>query len=312
MPDSLRSAMPPPGTLPAGQPVDLGLLADLPTLPLRAKYLAESYLIGRHRSPLKGSSVEFTEYRPYMLGDDLRHVDWRYYARTDNLAVKQYEEETQLRVYLVLDASSSMAYRSRPGLLTKLDFARVVLAASCLLARRQQDAFSVTLADSGLRDYLPPRASSSHFHHVVSMLDREAPGGPTDLGGCLLSLAELMSRRSLVIIASDFYDQPEGLEEALRRLRYDRHDIIALHVLDPMEVDFDADARAEFVDMETGEKLPVSTPEMRAAYLKEFRAFQQELSDQLIQYGADYQVLRTDEPPTQALGAYLAHRNHFL
>ncbi len=304
-----RRTSPPALPLP---PLDMALLADLPSLELQARYTVEGFLSGRHRSPQKGSSVEFAEYRDYQFGDDLRRVDWRLYARTDRLHVKQFEEETQMRVFLVLDTSGSMDFRSRPRLLRKIEFARVVLAAIGLIAQRQRDAFGLALAGTEMSDYLPPRASVAHWRKLVGKLDTVRPTGQASLATTLESLAELIPPRSLVVIASDFYDEPAVLEPALRRLRYDHHDLIGLHVLDPQEIDFDLDSSGTFVDAESGAWLKLDAPAARANYLKRFGAFCAGLDDLFHATGGEVVRLRTDAPPVAALTAYLGSREQRL
>ena len=293
-------------------PLDLGLLADLPGLELQARYTAEGFLSGRHRSPQKGSSVEFAEYRDYQFGDDLRRVDWRLFARTDRVHVKQFEEETQLRVFLVLDTSGSMDYRSRPTVLRKIEFARVALAAVGLIAQRQRDAFGLALAGTELADYLPARSSAAHWRKLVGKLDNVRPAGQASLAAALGSLAELIPARSLVVIASDFYDEPATLVPALRRLRYDHHDLIGLHVLDPQEVDFDLDSSGTFVDAESGARVKLDAPAARASYLRRFGAFCDEVDELFRAAGGEAARLRTDQTPVAALTAYLASREQRL
>ncbi len=289
-------------------PVDLRLLSDLPSLTLQARYLVEGFLSGRHRSPQKGSSVEFAEYRHYQSGDDLRRVDWRLFGRSDRLCVKQYEEETQLRVFTVYDASASMNYRSRPRILSKAEFARIVLAAAGLLAQRQGDAVGLGVAGTELRDFLRARASVSHWRAFIGRLEAAAIGGPTALARSLEDLAEVIPPRSLVIVASDFYEDAAPLQAALRRLRYDGHDLIGLHVLDPMEIDFDLDQTGAFTDLETGARLKLDAPAARRGYLERFGQFCTELADTFHAAGGELVSLRTDQPPFEALAGYLAQR----
>ena len=313
VPQRLRT---PPGrrdaAVPALPSLDMRLLAELPTLELRARYMVEGFLSGKHRSPQKGSSVEFAEYRNYQLGDDLRRVDWRLYGRTDRLHVKQFEEETQLRVFLVLDTSASMDFQSRPTVLRKIEYARLVLAALGLLAQRQQDAFGLATAADGLGDFLKARSSAAHWRTFTGRLECVVPGGGTALARTLESLAELIPPRSLVIIAGDFYEELELLRPALRRLRYDRHDIIGLHVLDPQEVDFDLDESGTFVDAESGQRLKLDGPSVRKNYLARFGAFCAELDRMFYEMGGEMARLRTDQAPMDALARYLAHREQRL
>jgi len=293
-----------------GPAIDLQLLADLPALPLKARYLVEGYLNGQHRSPLKGHSVEFAEYRAYQPGDDLRHLDWRYYGRSDRLCVKRFEEETQLRVVLLLDASLSMDYRSGAAPMTKLDYARVVLAALATLVRRQHDAAGVGILRHDLTAYLPARSSRSHLQDVINRLGGEPPLGKCDAAFALSSLAAILKRRAMVVIASDFYEESPALAQALRRLRYAGHEVIGLQVLDPLEMDLSPAEAGYYQDAETGVRFPVSPGEVRRSYLAQFQEFRDRVNGMFREVGGDFIELRTDEAPIRALGSYLAKREH--
>lgn len=300
------------GPPPALPPLDMQLLADLPSLELRARYMVEGFLSGQHRSPQKGSSVEFAEYRNYQLGDDLRRADWRLYGRTDRLHIKQYEEETQLRVFVVLDASASMDFRSPTATMTKVEYARLVLAGLGLIAQRQRDAFGLAVAGKELIDYLPARSSTAHWRRFIGKLTVVNPREGTDLGTTLESLAELIPPRSLVVIASDFYEDLPRLESALRRLAYDHHEVIGLHVLDPQETDFDIEDGGTFIDAESGARLKLDPAAVRENYLRRFNTFCSELDQQFRSVGGDLSRLRTDKPPTGTLARYLAQRDNRL
>jgi uncharacterized protein (DUF58 family) len=290
-------------------PLDLALLHDLPSLELRARYMMNGFLTGLHRSPQKGFSIEFAEYRAYQLGDDLRRVDWRLYGRTDRLHVKQYERETQLRVFLVLDTSASMAYSSNPeAWLSKIDFARTLLAALGLLALRQGDAFGLALIGADLDDFLKPKASQAHWRSALSRLDSMKSGGLTGLARGLTTLAEVLPSRSLVVIASDFYEDNEALNAALRRLHFDHQEVIAFHVLDPAEIELNEDWNGTFIDAETGQKLILDAMAVRQDYRQRFDTFLAQVQASFVDRAGDYALLRTDASPMGALGNYLAHR----
>ena len=289
-------------------PLDLQLLADLPSLALRSRCLVDGFLSGRHRSPQKGSSVEFAEYRDYQLGDDLRRVDWRLFGRSDRLHVKQYEDEAQLRVFTVLDASASMDFSSRRTAWNKLEFARLALAGIALLAQRQGDAFGLGIAGSELSDFLRARSSSSHWQSFVGRLENVVPQRSTALARALESLAEIIPSRSLVIVASDFYEDLSPLESALSRLHYDGHDLIGLQVLDPVELDFDLDHAGLWTDAETGARQNLDAAAVRAGYLQRFGEFCTGLEEQFRAVGGDFIQLRTDQPPVAALAGYIAAR----
>jgi uncharacterized protein (DUF58 family) len=300
-------------------PLDLSLLASLPSLPLRSRYLVESYLTGLHRSPLKGTALEFAEYRNYQPGDDLRRLDWRLYGRSDRLHVKQFEEENQLRVCLVLDLSTSLRYRSQPQLLTKLDFARTLLGGLSLLARRQHDAVGLALvgdtpspADGGLLDYLPPRSALAHHHALFSRLDQPPATRTAPLVDALHRLATLLPRGTLVVVASDFYTDLEPLRGALRLFRSQHLEFVGLHVLDPMEVDFNDDTAGLFTDLENGHVLPLSAPAARDGYLKRFQAHCHALTGLCREYDGELVLQRTDTDPLATLAAYVAHRAHLV
>ncbi len=301
-------AAPRVATPPDVRPLDLQLLADLPTLALRSRCLVDGFLNGRHRSPQKGSSVEFAEYRDYQPGDDLRRVDWRLFGRSDRLHVKQYEDEAQLRVFTVLDASASMDFTSRPGAMNKLDFARLALAGIATLARRQGDAFGFGVAGLELVDFLRARSSAAHWQTFIGRLEHFPPQKQTSLTRTLASLAEIIPARSLVVVASDFYEDLPALESALNRLRYDGHDVIGLQVIDPLEADFDQDQVGEWVDAESGARLRLDAPAVREGYLERFNRFGRELAETFHAVGGDFIQLRTDQPPVVALGSYLAKR----
>ena len=302
----------PPAVVQRLPPLDLKLLAELPALYLQARYLVDGFLNGCHRSPQKGSSVEFAEYRSYQLGDDPRRVDWRLFGRTERLHIRQYEEETQLRIFLVLDASASMDYSSRPQAMTKLGFARIMVAGLGALARRQGDAFGLGLAGPDLTDFLRARSSLTHWKAFIGRLAAVIPAGPTDLAKVLESLAEVIPKRAMIFIASDFYEEPDRLCAALQRLRYDHHEVIGLQVLDPFELDFDLDHAGTFVDAETGRRLKLDSPAARDGYLKRFRQFCTTLDEMFRGAGGDLVRMRTDESPVAALTRYLAARSQRL
>ena len=293
-------------------PLDMKLLAELPSLELQARYLVDGFLNGRHRSPQKGSSVEFAEYRNYQFGDDPRRVDWRLFGRTERLHVRQYEEETQLRIFLVLDASASMDFTSRPKAMNKIQFARLAVAGIAALAQRQGDAFGLGLAGLDLKDFLRARSSLPHWKSFIGRLESVVPSGPTALARVLESLAEVVPARSMIFIASDFYEEPDRLRAALQRLRYDHHEVIGLQVLDPFELDFDLDHAGTFVDAETGLRLKLDSPSAREGYLKRFRQFCAALDEMFHGAGGDLVQLRTDDSPVAALTRYLAARSQRL
>ena len=289
-------------------PLDMAELAALGSLPLRARRLADAVGAGGHRSRRKGASVEFADYRDYQVGDDLRRVDWRLYGRTDRLHIRDAHEETPLRILLLLDVSASMSYASRPGLLTKLDFARSLLGALALLARRQRDACGVGLLADDLVHYLPPSASPLKLRSAWGALETPKTGVTSALAHAISRAADAAPRSCLFVIASDFYEEPAALETVIRRLRFERHDVLALHLADPMEEDFNFADPAEFRDSESESKLKLDPMVAAKAYRAAFSAHRAALQEIFQHSGFDHVALRTDTAPLAALGAYLARR----
>jgi uncharacterized protein (DUF58 family) len=294
---------------PALVPLDAADLAVLGSLPLRARRLADAVGVGRHRSRRKGASVEFADYRDYQQGDDLRRVDWRLYARSDRVQIRDAHEETPLRVLLLLDVSPSMSYASRPGLLTKIDLGRALLGSLALLVRRQRDACGLGLLADDLVHYLPPSSSPLRVRAVWGALDAPVTGTGTALARAIARTAEVVPRSCLIVIASDFYEDPAELEGVVRRLRFERHDVLALHLIDPMEEDFDFEDPAVFEDLETPAKLQLDPLAAAKAYRQAFAAHGRALGEVFRGSGFDYLRLRTDASPLAALAAYLARRS---
>ncbi|HVW21950.1 MAG TPA: DUF58 domain-containing protein [Opitutaceae bacterium] len=289
-------------------PLDMAELSALTSLPLRARCLADAIGAGRHRSRRRGAAVEFADYRDYHPGDDLRRVDWRLFGRTDRAHIREAHEETPLRVLLLLDVSASMAYGSKGAPLTKLDFARSVLAAVALIVRRQRDACGIGLLADDLVAYQAPSASPGRLRSVWATLEEPAKGKGTALAAALARAADAAPRAALFVLASDFYEDPEEIEAWTRRLRFEGHDVLALQICDPQEEDFSFSDPSQFVDPETGAQIPLDPAVAVAAYRQAFAAHRERLHEIFLHRGFSHLALRTDAPPLAALGAYLARR----
>lgn len=289
---------------------DPSALAKFGKLSLLARSVVEGFLSGIHQSPFKGFSVEFAEHRQYYPGDEIRHIDWRAFGKTDRYFIKEYEEETNLQAHLLLDASGSMAYRGGGSKApSKFEYATWVAASLSYLMLHQLDAVGLTVHDDKLRETLPPHAGSKQLPRLLQMLENSKPGGETGLASIWHDLASRVSRRGLVVILSDCFDQLPPLLLALRNLRHRRHDVILLHILAPEEIEFPFHKMTQFRNLEQlGQKLLIDPAQLRAEYLRNFNAFCGELRTQVANMGIDYQLLRTDDPPDRALGAYLARR----
>ena len=282
-------------------------LAKYGRLALVARSLVEGFLTGAHKSPYKGFSVEFAEHRQYYPGDEIRHIDWRAYGKTDRYYIKEFEEETNLRAHLLVDASGSMAYQGAHG--SKFEYAQYVAASLAYLMLHQRDAVGLVTHDTRVRQIIKPKASAKHLLHLLRTLEETRPGGETSMAPIWHGLAGEIKRRGLIVILSDCFDQLPALMRALQHFRHERHEILLFHVLAPEEMEFPFKKWTQFRDLEVaGHKLLVDPQRLRKEYLKNFRNFCKDLRDQAGQMQIDYQLLRTDEPVDRALGAYLTRR----
>ena len=282
-------------------------LAKYGRLTMIARGIVEGFLAGVHKSPYKGFSAEFAEHRQYYPGDEIRHIDWRVWGKTDRHYVKEYEEETNLKAYLLVDASGSMAYRGRHP--SKFQYAQYVAASLAYLMLHQRDAVGLAVHDHQPRQLIAPRSTSKHLLRIVNALDQTQPGGETSLAPLWHQLAGQMRQRGLVVILSDCFDELPALFRALRHFRHRRHEVILFHVLAPEEVEFPFQKWTQFRDLEApGQKLLVDPRQLRQEYLKNFAEFQTELRRQTGRMQIDYHPMRTDEPVERALGVYLTKR----
>lgn len=284
-------------------------LVALGGLEFVARRVVEGFLVGLHRSPHRGFSVEFAEHRAYQPGDDLRYIDWRMYGRSDRYYVKQFEEETNLRAYLLIDASASMAWTSAPGdIPAKLWYAKRLAASVALLLLRQGDAVGLVGFDDQVRTHLAPRGGRRHWNEVLQALSPLEAAGKTEAGTALRDIAGRLRRRGLVVLFSDLLVDPESTRLALQFLRHRGHEVLVFHLLDPGERELPGVGDARFVDPETGIELPVSVADLRTEYREAVQRALVEWRNALEPKGMDYTVIGTDQAFAQALRAYLRKR----
>ena len=268
--------------------LDPATLARISGLIVRARMIVEGSITGLHRSPFHGSSVEFAEHREYVPGDDIRHIDWKVFGRSDRFYIKQFEEETNLRVQLVMDASESMNYGS--GAMTKLEYARTLAAALAYLILGQQDAVGALVFDDKIRADAPISQSRSHLQDLVSVLSQESGKDTTDIGEVLGRVSDRLKRRCLIVLMTDLFDEPEGILHGLRRLRHAGHDVLVLHVMDPDELEFPFTRMTMFEGLE-GMQDQLADPEaVREAYLAEVREFTRTIRRDFRNSGIQYQL----------------------
>ncbi len=290
-------------------------------LELIAKQVVEGFIIGLHKSPFHGFSVEFAEHRLYNVGDALRHIDWKVYGRTDKLFVKRFEEETNLRCCLVLDTSSSMFFPEDDKKLNKLQFSCVAAASLLQLLKRQLDASALALFDEELYSMSDCRSANSHYRLLMNTLQQTLDYNPknkrTNAAKVLHEIAERMHKRSLIVIFSDMMDDVDDIEEvfaALQHLRYNKHEVILFHVMDGVkEMEFEFENRPyEFVDLESGDRIKLQPQQIKEQYISRMREFQQMIEDKCHQYQIDRIPVDLSQDVNQVLYAFLLKRNKLL
>jgi uncharacterized protein (DUF58 family) len=276
--------------------IDPASLASLGRIEIVARWIVDGFLTGLHRSPRKGFSVEFAEFRPYQTGDDLRYIDWKVVARADRWVVKQFEEETNTRAALVLDVSRSMDWSGSPARLTKLRYAEQIVAAVALLLIRQRDAVGLVRYDDRMRTVLPARARSVQWRRIVRALLDEGAGAESRMAEAVKQAARLIRRPGLVIVMSDLLVDADQLESALRVARAAGHQVTVLHIMDPSERDLDVAGEAIFYDSESSLEVTATVSDVREAYRVTVEKAIAEWRARLAAIGAAYEVVMTNEP----------------
>jgi uncharacterized protein (DUF58 family) len=286
--------------------LDPGVLARIGSLELRARTIVEGFISGLHRSPLKGFSVEFAEYRQYLPGDDLSTMDWKVFARTDRHYVKKFEEETNLRGHLVLDISASMTYGS--GAMTKLEYGSCLAASLAYLMSRQRDAAGLVTFDDRIQHVTAPSIRPGHLRALLVVLDRLQAGHRTDSGRPLHQLADAIGKRGLVVLISDLFDDPARVVDGLKHFRFRGSEVLVFHLLDHAERTFPFESPVRFRDLESGDEVTVAPRAARERYLAELEALTDTYKRELGLAGIDYVLVDTSEPLDVALRSYLAVR----
>ena len=282
------------------------IVAKLDNMALRARLVVEGYLIGQHKSPYHGFSVEFAEHRAYGSGDEIRHIDWKLYGKTDRYYVKRYEEETNLRSYILLDTSQSMTYGS--GAITKLEYGSYLSAALTHLMLNQRAAMGLVLFDEKIRKFIPPRAAPSHANIIMGALDKIQSANDTQIRPTLDYMAERIKKRGLVILISDLLDDPDQVLMGLNHFRYNKQEMIVFHLLDRQELEFQFGDRTKFRDLETDETITTEPWHIRSAYQELIEMHQRKYRLGCRNQRIDYVPLFTDQPLDLALNEYLNKR----
>lgn len=282
-------------------------LARVGHLEMVARQVVEGFLTGRHRSPYHGFSVEYLDHRAYTPGDEMRTLDWKILARSDKYFVKLFEDETNLRAYILLDCSNSMAFKS--GKLSKLEYGSFLAAALTYMLLRQNDAVGLTLFDRQVRLHMPAKARPTQFRRVLDLLEDIEPGGDTDVGAILHEVAERIKRRGLVIVISDLIDNEEAIASGLQHFRHNNHEVIVYHVMDDAELTFPYERLTRFKDMEGGGRVVANPKSLRARYLARIGAFTDRVKKDCLERNIDYNLVNTKQPYDVSLAACLDKRS---
>ena len=290
--------------VPGSRFIDPAVLAKIGNLEFIARSVVDGVINGSHRSPYFGASVDFAEHRGYVPGDDIRRVDWRVYARTDKYYIKEFEADSNANFSVLLDVSKSMAFGRR---ITKLDYAKTLAACLTYLVSKQRDRVGLVTFDEAVIDHVPP--SAKHVDVVLHTLDRVQATRPGRFGVPIRKLAEHFGRRGIVVVISDFYEEPDEVLDAVSLIRYRGNDVILFHVLDPAEIDFSFDDASSFEDLESGEQLPVVPDALREQYRAMIGEHIAALTTQASAQRVDYNLLNTSSPLDYALFNYMSIRD---
>ena len=276
------------------------------SMELRARNVVEGFLSGMHRSPYFGQSLEFAQHREYVAGDDLRRIDWKLWSRSDRYYLKQFEEDTNVRVVLVVDGSESMQFGS--GAINKFEYARTVAAAISMLVLKQHDSVGLSIFDGAIRSQIPASSRNNQLQAILAGLDVQTAGGKTDILGVLRKVNESLTRRSIVVLLSDLFCPREDLFRGLQLLRQRKHEVIALHVMDDEELEFRYSGTMRFEGLEGVGKLTCDPAALRVGYLKALESFLDVIRRRCAGSGIDYRLIRTSENLDAALAQVLMQR----
>jgi uncharacterized protein (DUF58 family) len=273
---------------------------------LRARYVAEGFMSGLHHSSYTGSSLEFAQHRQYVPGDELKYIDWKIYGKTDRFYVKQFQEETNLRGYSIIDTSASMGYTS--GEVTKLEYASYLSAAITYMMVKQSDSAGLITYNKHVGEFIPPRNFKSHFQHLMNKLDDLRPADSSDFGTALNEIGTKIKKRSMLILFSDLFAEIDVIIKSLKFFHYMKNDLIVFHILDPEEVNLNRNGLTEYIDMESGMKLRTQPEVIRKEYRKNFGSFLRNIEKNLQVHGIDYYRITTDMTLDQALSRFMEGR----
>lgn len=290
--------------------LDPSIVSKLNSLELKAKLVVEGFKVGLHKSPYHGFSVEFSQHRPYIQGDNLKSVDWKVYGKTDKFYIKQFEEETNLKCYILLDVSKSMDYSSGKNI-TKLEYSKTLAAALSYLMITQQDSVGLTLYSDKVHKHFTPKLSKVYYQQLLVDLANINSGKGTDTSKCLNEVAEKINKRGLVIIISDFFDDINSILTSLKHFRYKKNEVIVFQILDPTEKNFNFTKDSIFKDLETDAELTTQPYQIQKAYIEAMKEFTDKIKSECLNSKIEYNLITTDTPFDIALYNYIQKRSKF-
>lgn len=287
------------------------IVSKINNLELRAKLVVEGFLIGLHKSPYHGFSIEFSEHKPYMIGDDLKKLDWKVFAKTEKYFIKQFEEETNLKAYIIVDSSRSMSYFSKNEI-SKLEYAKTLSASLAYLLIKQRDAVGLINYNNKIEQFLQPKATKNYLTEIVKTLNSINPSSTTNTAVALAELSEKIKRRSLVIIISDFFDELDKTLKALKNFSFLKNEVIVFQILDPMEITFGFQNDSTFVDLETNEKINTQPIQLRSVYQQAMKEFTNKIKYECLKSKFDYNLIQTSETFDKALFKFIQKRKRLF
>lgn len=287
--------------------LDPNFISKLNSLELKARFVVEGFMVGLHKSPYHGFSVEFAQHRPYMQGDNLKDVDWKVYGKTEKFFIKQYEEETNLRSYILLDTSNSMSFSSA-GNISKLEYASTLVAALSYLMIHQQDAAGLSLYSEKIIKTIPPKSNRAYLQQILAELVTTSASDKTNTAACLNEIAEKIKRRGLVVIVSDFFDDIISVLKALKHFRYNKNEVIVFQILDPLEMSFAFGKDAIFKDLETDDEMTTQPIQIQKAYSTAMKEFTSQIKSECLNSNIDYNLIETSDTYDKALLNYIQKR----
>lgn len=287
--------------------LDPSVISKLKSLELKARAIVEGFMVGLHRSPYHGFSVEFSEHRPYMQGDPIKNIDWKVFAKREKYFIKQYEEETNLICNIFLDISKSMNFKHQSAF-SKLEYGKALSAALSYIMINQQDSVGLITYSDSVNSYLPPKSSRVYLKTLLTVLNQLKPTGTTNTAKCLSSVAEKIMKRGLTIIISDFFDDINSIMIALKHIHYKKNEVIVFQLLDPIEKDFGFERDSIFIDMETEEQISTQPYQIKRSYQDAMNDYLMKFKKECINNGIEYNLILTNQPFDKALLAYFAKR----